>query len=809
MMPRNRHRVPSMNHDTSRSNLIFVLVITLAVFVCMPSFANTTSYVSGDDNTARLVSVPVIGNVNVIDMIVEPFSSVIVGWETDVPATSQIEYGKTPDYSFNTTIDKRLTIQHQVELNNLEPDTIYFLRMKSSTAAEEKTVSECYTFATWHLEEIRANFTNSTYEPVTEKPSGWFNTGQDADIVIDLNDFGKAGPSLFNHPMKIATDGERLILADTWNNRVLIWNSIPTQINQPPDLVIGQKDLYSSQPGLAADKLNWPVGVATDGKHLLVADTENNRVLIWNEFPTENGEPADLVLGVPDFVTRGKIPLPQPNDWEKKYFRWPWDVFTDGTRVIITGTGVSNVLIWNNFPTENFQPADVVLTEEVGLRTPRCAYFDGQHLLIGDYNAEKTFVWNELPQSDNEPYNFILWGESDFAWAVSVVDGKLLALADNYISIWNEFPGNETDMPDSIFGKVDFGTPLGSRVTTATSFEAGHAGMAATADHLFISCGYTQNRVLIYNDIPSSNIHLADVVLGAPDFETNTLEENYIQHMGTPCSDGEHLFVNCLVGLYIWRELPDESLAKPDIVYSGTTGSGIDVHGNKLIATTGIVGRERKVLIWNELPLQGEMPDIELGPRFDNGMQFIFPTGVAANDNYLFVSDSQQNKVFVWEGGVPETARGPDFAIDVHRPCQVSADEEHLAIASLDGNVILIWNLPLDKENLSPDMQLKDMKKNGIEIRFNLPQGVSINGDHLFVADTNFHRILIWNEIPTSNETPPDIVLGQENFELEDAFPHTTRDGLFMPGNIYFDGSYLWVAESKFSDRLVRFKIVE
>ena len=218
---------------------------------------------------------------------------------------------------------------------------------------------------------------------------------------------------------------------------------------------------------------------------------------------------------------------------------------------------------------------------------------------------------------------------------------------------------------------------------------------------------------------------------------------------------------------------------------------------------------QRRVLIWNELPLQGEMPDIELGPRFDNGMQFIFPTGVAANDNYLFVGDSLQNKVFVWEGGVPGTVRDPDFAIDVQSPCQVSATEEHLAIASLDGSVILIWNLPLDKNNLSPDVQLKDMKKNNTEIRFNLPQGVSIKDNHLFVADTCFHRILIWNEIPTSDQTPPDIVLGQEDFELEEAFPHTTRDGLFLPGNIYFDGSYLWVAEAKFSDRLLRFKIAE
>jgi len=791
-------------------NLILILVIMFTVFVCMPSFANTASYVSGDDNTATLTSVPVIGNVNVIDMSVEPFSSVIVCWETDIPATSQVEYGKTPDYGFSTTIDKRLTLQHQVELSDLESDMIYFFRVKSSTAAEEKTVSECYTFTTWHLEEISVSFTNFTYEPVAEKPSGWFKTGQDADIILGLNDFGKASPTIFNHPMKIATDGKRLILADTWNNRVLIWNSIPTQINQPPDLVIGQKDLYSSEPGLAADKLNWPVGVATNGQYLLVADTENNRVLIWNEFPTENGEPADLVLGAPDFTTRGKIPLPHPDDWEKKYFEWPWDVFTDGTRVIVTGTGVSNVLIWNNFPTENFQPADVVLTEEAigNSGTPRCAYFDGQHLLIGDYTAEKTFVWNELPQSDNKPYDFVLWGEPEFAWGVCVVDGKLLTATDRHVFIWNEFPVGEDDRPDVILGQVDFGGGLNPQCTTATSLHPAYGGIAVAGDRLFVSCGYTQNRVLIYNGIPDSNVTPADVVLGAPDFETNTLEQNYVTHMGTPCSDGKRLFVNHLYGLYVWTELPNGSLAKPNIVYTGTSGTGLDAHGGKLIATR-IIGTEAKILIWNKLPLNGEIPDIKLGPEFDNGMELLYPQDVSLDNNYLFVSDSKQNKIFVWEGGVPETARGPDFTIDVQNPCQISSDGKHLAVACCSGHAILLWDLPLNKDDLSPDVELKYMEKDGTEIRFNLPTGVAVDGEHLFVADTGFHRVLIWDEIPANNDIPPDIALGQENFNLEDAYPHTTRDGLFKPGYIYFDGSYLWVTESKFSNRLVRFKITK
>jgi len=749
----------------------------------------------------RLETPPKPPTITDVDVIGMTESNATVRWNTDVPATSQVEYGKTPEYGFNTSLDETLDRFHEVFLSGLEPDTIYFFRVKSKSAEGSEAVSKRYTFATARPGEIAVNFTGSTYESVTEKPTGWFETGQDADIVLGLNDFGKATPTIFNHPMKIATDGERLILPDTWNNRVLIWNSIPVEINQPPDLVIGQKDLNSSDPGLAADKLNWPAGVATDGQHLLVADTENNRVLIWNEFPTENGEPADLVLGAPNFTTRGGYPT---DPREKKEFVWPWDVFTDGTRVIITSTRDGRVLIWNNFPTEDYQPADVVLTEEVGLIVPVCAYFDGQHLLVGDYNAEKTFVWNELPQEDDEPYDFTLWTHPHahpherYAEAISSVDGKLLALIDRYVFIWNEFPTNESDVPDIILGHVDFGG-VPNR-PTAISFAGHYGGMVATADHLFISCT-NEHRVLIYNSIPTSNITFADLVLGAPDFETNTLGENYVIQNAAPCSDGEHLFVGSDFDatLSVWKELPNESLAKPDIVYNGIAPLGVATYGNKLVA----VDAARKVLIWNNLPLNGEMPDIELGPKFDNDTELMQPSwgGVAADENYLFVSDRGQNKIFVWEGGIPNTTKAPDFAIDVLQPYQLSSDGEHLAAASTEGHAVFIWNLPLDKQNLTPDV----IVGGGGGVRFNLPMGVFVDGEHLFVGDTCFNRVFIWSEIPISNEASPDIVLGQENFV--DTFPHTTRDGLFWPAVLSFDGNYLWVGEFKFSNRLVRFAV--
>ena len=45
------------------------------------------------------------------------------------------------------------------------------------------------------------------------------------------------------------------------------------------------------------------VDLGTNSTRLLVADTNNSRVLVWLTFPTTNGQAADFVLGQPDFTT--------------------------------------------------------------------------------------------------------------------------------------------------------------------------------------------------------------------------------------------------------------------------------------------------------------------------------------------------------------------------------------------------------------------------------------------------------------------------------------------------------------------------
>jgi hypothetical protein len=147
----------------------------------------------------------------------------------------------------------------------------------------------------------------------------------------------------FLAPRGVHAAGGKLIVADTAQNRVFIWNEMPGVAYQKPDLVLGQSLLTDTQRnagGIAdASSLQYPSGVWSDGKKLIVADAWNHRVLIWNQFPTENGQPADVVVGQPDMQNN----LPNVNGVgagaSAKTLHWPYGVWSDGTHLWIADTG--------------------------------------------------------------------------------------------------------------------------------------------------------------------------------------------------------------------------------------------------------------------------------------------------------------------------------------------------------------------------------------------------------------------------------------------------------------------------------------
>ncbi len=160
----------------------------------------------------------------------------------------------------------------------------------------------------------------------------------------------------FSSPEGAFRDGTHLIVADTINNRVLIWNSIPSGQDTPPDLVLGQTNLNTCTSSSAAStSLSSPYSVWSDGERILVVDEFYHRVLIWNSWPTVNGQAADLVLGQPDFTT-GAAGSAAANDLNS-----PYAVYVNGDQIFVVDGFNYRVLIWNSWPTSINQPADVVL----------------------------------------------------------------------------------------------------------------------------------------------------------------------------------------------------------------------------------------------------------------------------------------------------------------------------------------------------------------------------------------------------------------------------------------------------------------
>ena len=651
--------------------------------------------------------------------------------------------------------------------------------------------------------EITVKALQSSYKTITATPSGWFKTGQDADIMLSGIGFDNTGgPLQFNHPGGLSTDGQRLILADRFNNRVLIWNTLPSD-NTAPDIVLGQKDFTSNNPGKSLDKLDWPVAVATDGKRLVVADTYNDRLLIWNSFPTSNGQPADIEI---------KDAGQGPNVNQKRKMEWPWAVWTDGKKLIATSTRSATVLIWMSFPTKNNQPADISITLPESLGTPRTIGSDGQHLIVGDHNikvkgkeGQGNFFWKDFPTMDNQPYDFIISSAeeapiqpvdpntnrmSDIFWGPTFTpDGKLIALG-NQLYVWNSFPENENDLPDVSVAAFRGGTH-GNKLASGDG-----SGITIAGGKLYISL-YNGNKIVAYNSIPRSSEQKPDFAVGSPDLDTNTLDN--VGFITNPMieTDGKSLFVSSDFDgkLSVWKNLPDESGAKPDFIYDLEMSPwDSELFKNRLI----LAGKD-KVYIWNSLPLNGELPEIKIEKNIGSVILKEI-RGVALDEKYFYLADA--NKVHVWEG-IPEKNTNPKFSIDALGATRLSSDGKYLVVAATDApseEMIKVYKIDGLSSSSKPVLIRSSI------FWFDLPQAVLASEGHLFIANTGFNHVLVWNSIDDAVAgKSPDVVLGEEN--IGDAVPEIGRDKLFWPAGLAFDGSYLWVGEFKFSGRILRFSV--
>jgi len=352
----------------------------------------------------------------------------------------------------------------------------------------------------------------------------------------NVNRAGSPAANTLDEPCSVFVYGTKLFVADTYNNRVLIYNTIPTSDGASADVVIGQLDMASNginQGGsVAANTLYYPTDAYTDGTKLFVADYYNNRVLIYNSIPTANNASADVVIGQADMTHRSAN---QGDDPSASTLSSPYSVRSNGAKLFITDSWNHRVLIYNSIPSSNNASANVVVGQantsssdanqggnasENTLNRPTGVYADDDYLIISDQDNNRVLIYNGIPNSNNQSSNVVVGqpnmtsgsanqggsagaaGTLNDERGVYVYNGKLYVsdFGNNRVTIYNSIPTSNNTSADGVIGQENFTSTTLNKggAANATTLNSPH-GVYADAQNLIIA-DRGNHRVLIYNN---------------------------------------------------------------------------------------------------------------------------------------------------------------------------------------------------------------------------------------------------------------------------------------------------------------------
>lgn len=614
-------------------------------------------------------------------------------------------------------------------------------------------------------------------------------------------------------PNDVIFIGSRFVVADQNNSRVLIWNNVPTANHAQADVVLGQPDFNTSASnygGVSERGFQGSNGVASDGTHLVVGDRFNYRVLIWNTFPKQNFMPADVVLGQPDFSTSGS----NTGGLSAESMTEPM-VWIGGGKLFVADRSNYRVLIWNSIPTSNHTPADVVLGQPdmtsatvnnggltaSAIADPMRGWVDGTRLFVPDLGNQRVLVWNTIPTTNNAPADLVLGqpnmtvngpnaggapSASGFGGPISVyASGNTVAVADytnNRVMVWTKPITANGQAADVILGQktaTDVAANAGG--VTASSLSSPNA-VAGDGTRLAVADRFN-NRILMFQTVPATTGATASLVLGQPDLVSSrgnnggsVSASTFGDPMGlTQAGQGLALADSGNARVLIWKALPDASSDLPDLVlgqpdftsFESAGTSAQTLCGPQAVTSDGTrlaVGEQcaRRVTIWNALPTSShQAADLVAGQ----------PDMTTSTQNTGGVSASSL-------GGRPQ-------------PC---LDGQRMIVADPNNNRVLIWNaVPTSTGSAAnvvlgqPDMSSADANNGGVGAgSLSLPMAAFSSGQKLVVADSNNHRVLIWNTIPTANHAPADVVLGQADMTSQVESPPSGRT-LNAPRAIHVD----------------------
>ncbi|MEI7579382.1 MAG: NHL repeat-containing protein [bacterium] len=618
------------------------------------------------------------------------------------------------------------------------------------------------------------------------------------DMTSSLSNNGGVSNKSINGVYGLHSDGKKLAIADIFNHRILLYNSIPTVSPMSDsnaagaDVVIGQtlmsNNSANSGGAISASSLyypmdvtffidpNSPVDTPTDKTRMFIADYMNNRVLIFNTIPTSSGQAADVVIGQPTMTTGTYNNNNGSTTVTGRTLSYPQAVYTDGDRLMIADTSNNRVLIYNSIPTTNHQYADIVIGQpnftsntannDSGLTTARTLYnpegitTEGNKLFITDYVNHRVLIYNNIPTTNFQPADSVIGQpnmNNNLAYAAvadarsistpvdfSIYNNKLLItdMSNSRILVFNSAPTTSNQAADRVIGQPDmYASAVNTGGISAQTLNAPNSTFVDNG-RLFIG-DYANNRVLIFNSIPEGNNGSADYVIGQPNMASNTpnnggVNAKSLQRPQTMATKDNILFVtdtwNNRVMAYdltnISSVAPNDSLAAFAVIGQGTLTSNSYNYG----------GLNAKSMIY---------------PR---GIKII---GEDIATRKLLVSDCINKRILIY-----------NYPISTYMEASVVLGQSNFTSGGANTGGISAS-------------------------RFYEPVQIYSDGIRLFVADYYNYRVLIWNSIPTVDNQPADVVIGQPSFtERVSNNGGLSNKSLGSPYSMVTSDKFLYVADT-------------
>jgi len=550
-----------------------------------------------------------------------------------------------------------------------------------------------------------------------------------------------------NGPTDVAADllGDAIYVADTGNNRILYFASDP--IDDVADGIIGQPDYSSKSPnngGLGASSLDGPTGLALDaGNRLYVADTNNNRVLVFDRVNPDGV--ADRVIGQPDFVSNtansggiGAASLHAPRGM----------VIDDGyLDLYIADTGNNRALQYNQ-PLTNPVP-------DISVLDPGSVRASAQGFTLDIWGtgiiSETVVEINGVARTAGS--KFLGFTQARIEASEVVTTGQLTITLRNPapgggvsdpISLTVHVPATGDDLADVVLGQRGFTTNWGpfAPVRADTLFEPAGMVVDPATGRLFVADNGNARILSWPNSQAQPDGSPADLVIGKPNFTTYFYDAPLGVNMGRPVG----MALDRAGNLYV-----TDAQENAVLVYTRPFTNGM---GASLIITG----------LNNPLAVALDSGDnLYVADSFNHRVLF-YATPLASRD-------TTPDRVF-GQPDLTSTApnRGGSISADgLHFPSGVALDgADNLYVADSKNHRVLVYLAA--SGDASADVVFGQMgdftsgiaNKGSISAEsLNYPYGLLVDGDgNLYVADSDNNRVLGY-AVPLATDTVADLVIGQ------------------------------------------------